>query len=505
MLALGAGVPGALLQALAGPTPAVAHGFERPFPLPVPLWLYLVGAAAAVGASFVVVALAVRAPGGPPRYPVVGLPRVLSEAASTMLAVLGLLWWIGTIAAGLLGVVHMFAPAVFFWVLLWVGVPIVSAVIGNPWPALSPFRTLFSAYEGAARLLGARPFRPPFTYPAGLSRWPAVALLLATLALEFVIPGSYDARQIGTALLAYTGLTLFGMLLFGHTWLRNAELFEVLFGWFGRIGFIGRRAVSRALCAGCPEGCRPERCIDCPDCTAARSSGEQAAVVRPWFSALADVQGGRWSDAAFILLALAGVSYDGLRETVIWGSFVGLLFNPLEEIVGPLNTVIAVDGLGLIGLWLAFLAVFALAVRLTQSHSGAAPLSEVAGAYASSLLPIAAGYLIAHYFTLVVQGVVWLPDLLTDERSVAPDTSWIPSAVIWYVSVAAIVLGHIVAVVLAHRLALAQRARRPIVAGLPLVVVMLGYTVFSLWIIAQPLTAEPIDQAVDRPAAETDA
>jgi len=55
----------------------------------------------------------------------------------------------------------------------------------------------------------------------------------------------------------------------------------------------------------------------------------------------------------------------------------------------------------------------------------------------------------------------------------------------------AIVVGHIAAVVLAHRRALQDSPSRPILAGLPLVLLMVGYTVLSLWIIAQPITLEP--------------
>ena len=55
----------------------------------------------------------------------------------------------------------------------------------------------------------------------------------------------------------------------------------------------------------------------------------------------------------------------------------------------------------------------------------------------------------------------------------------------------AIVGGHIAAVVLAHRLALRAQGARPILAGLPLVLVMIGYTILSLWIIAQPIVVEP--------------
>ena len=481
----------ALLVPLAAPAGSLAHGFERPFPLPVPLWLYLAGAAAAVAASFVVAVVAIPRPSATPRYPLVPLPRLPATAGGLLLAVLGVATWIAILVAGLLGVLHTFLPAVLFWVLIWVGIPTISVVLGNPWPAFGPFRTVFAVYERASRLLGARPFRPPYVYPAWLGRWPAVALLFAVLAFEFVIPGAYDGRQLAVAIAAYTAVTLVGMASFGHAWLRNAEVFEVLFGWFGRIGSVGRRSTSPELCGGCPEGCRPERCVDCPDCVALRAHGEQVAVARPWFAGLTEVSRANWSDAAFVLLALAGVSYDGLRETVVWGRFVGVLFEPLQRLIGPLNTVMAVDALGLVALWVVFVAVFGLAAWLTRSLAGGGtPLPLVAGAYAATLLPIAAGYLVAHYFTLLVQGVVWLPGLLTDPRSVAPDTSWIPSEAIWYASVVSIVLGHVAGVVLAHRLALLQRAARATRVGLPLVAVMVGYTVFSLWIIAQPLTVE---------------
>lgn len=487
--------------ALLLPATAAAHGFERPYSLPVPLWLYLAGAAAAVAASFIVAALAIRQPSPEPRYPMLSLPRTLSSAVALLFVVIGLVWWVAIISGGLTGALHPFLPAVFLWVLLWVGVPIVSVVLGNPWPALSPFRSIFGLYEGISRMLGSRPFRPPYVYPSVLSRWPAVVLLLVFLAFEFVVPGSNEGRQIAMALLGYSGLTLFAMALFGHAWLRNAEVLEVLFGWFGRIGAIGRRSTSRDLCEGCPEGCRPDRCVDCPDCMTARGQGEQVAVARPWFAGLTDVTRADWSDAAFILLALAGVSYDGLRETAVWARFVGIFFEPIQGAIGPLNTVIAIEALGLLALWLAFVIVFSLAAWLTRLLAGVdTRLSALAGAYAATLLPIAAGYLIAHYFTLFIQGISWLPQLLTDPASIAPKVDWIPSGVIWYVSVAAIVIGHIAAVLLAHRLALLQRAARATLVGLPLVAVMLGYTIFSLWIIAQPLTVEPFD----RPSAIAD-
>ncbi len=122
----------------------------------------------------------------------------------------------------------------------------------------------------------------------------------------------------------------------------------------------------------------------------------------------------------------------------------------------------------------------------------AEPRLGTAGAYAATLLPIAGGYLIAHYLTVVIQGAIWLPSLLADPLiTVAPNLDFIPTSAVWYLSVAAIVTGHIIAVVLAHRLALRDAPARPVLAGLPLVILMVGYTVLSLWIIAAPITVEP--------------
>jgi len=158
--------------------------------------------------------------------------------------------------------------------------------------------------------------------------------------------------------------------------------------------------------------------------------------------------------------------------------------------------VLVVQTILLLGLWSAFFGVFVLASWLTLSmhdpDSAPLRLGSVVGAYATTLLPIAGGYLIAHYLTLVVQGVAWVPILVADPLStVAPPLDWVPISLVWYLSVGAIVVGHVAAVVLAHRRALRDSARRPILAGLPLVIVMIGYTVLSLWIIAQPITLEP--------------
>jgi len=492
-----AGVAATGLGVIAPPA-AEAHAIGGTFQLPVPLGLYLAGAAIAVAASFVVTAVVARSPRTGPAYDLGVLPVTLAGVARLLLRVLGMVWWYGAIVVGFaIGDISPL-PAVLLWIGLWVGLPIVAVLAGNPWPSLSPFRTTFAIIEAAARRLGARSVDAGIGYPAWLARWPAVVLLAAAIWAELILPGSSVARTVATLMLGYTLLALAGMITVGQiAWLRHGELFEVYLGWFGRVGPIGRVAVDQTLCDGCGDACDPARCVDCPECSAAAEDHERRPGLRPWILGLTDVARAGWSDAAFIILALAGVSYDGLRETAFGATLLDVVLPPVQSMLGITGTtflVVETLAFALVfgAFWLAFLLV-AWATHLLGETTGPPALAGTAGAYAATLLPIAAGYLIAHYLTLVIQGVVWLPSLIADPLlSLAPALDWIPTVLVWYLSVAAIVAGHVAAIVLAHQHALRDAPRRSVVAGLPMVALMIAYTVLSLWIIAQPIVVEPV-------------
>ena len=487
----------ALIVALADVEPAAGHAIGGTFQLPVPLWLYLAGAGAAVAASFVVVTLASGDGPVATAYPTRTLPAGLAAVARTGLRVLGLAWWYGAIAAGILVGDITPLPAVLLWIGIWVGLPIVAALVGNPWPSLSPFRTTYAALEGVAARIGRDPLDLGLRYASGLARWPAVALLGTGIWAELILPGGDVAGTVAALMIGYTLLTLVGMLAFGPVaWLRNAELFEAELGWFGRIGPLARRSRTAALCAGCEEDCDPERCVDCPECSTAAEDDERRPELRAWIVGLTEVGRPGWSDVAFILVALAGVTYDGLRET--WGGavLVRAIYPAVSAILGPASatTFLLVDTLQLGVVLAAFLTAFMLVTFVTRAlgPGPSAPLGPLAGRYAVTLLPIAAGYLIAHYLTLVIQGIVWLPSLLVDPlMGIAPQLDAIPVVVVWYLSVAAIVGGHIAGIAQAHRLALVDAPGRATVAGLPMVVLMIGYTVLSLGIIAAPIVVDP--------------
>jgi hypothetical protein len=128
-----------------------------------------------------------------------------------------------------------------------------------------------------------------------------------------------------------------------------------------------------------------------------------------------------------------------------------------------------------------------LAGRL--GHAGRLSLP---GEFAHSLVPIALGYVVAHYYSLfVLEGqrtIILLSDPLytghsnwlgTANRGV--DASFITPTNVATLQVVAVVLGHILGVVLAHDRAVRLFPRRQAVAGqLPLLAVMVGYTVGGL-------------------------
>ena len=485
-----------LVIAIATPRPVAAHAIGGTFQLPVPLWLYLAGAATAVAASFVVTSRLRRTASAASSYATRRISDGPARVARVALRLLGLAWWYGAIAVGFVVGDISPLPAVLLWIGIWVGLPIVAILIGNPWPSMSPFRTTVAALQWLVQRLGADRLDLGLRYPPSLARWPAVLLLAGGIWAELILPGGEVAVTVALLMTGYTILTLAGMLVFGPiAWLRNAELFEVELGWFGRIGPIVRRSHSTELCSGCDEACDPRECLDCPECSAAAEDGERRAEWRPWVVGLTGAGRPGWSDVVFIVVVLAGVTYDGLRETSIGAAMFTMLYALVAPVLGDTSatTFLVVETLELGVVTGVFLLAFAAVATATHTIGGGqCPMGILAGRYAVTLLPIAGGYLIAHYLTLVIQGVVWLPSLVIDPlMSLAPQLDAIPVVAIWYLSVAAIVGGHIAGIVLAHRLALRDAPARATAAGLPMVALMIGYTVLSLWIIAAPIVVDP--------------
>jgi len=120
-----------------------------------------------------------------------------------------------------------------------------------------------------------------------------------------------------------------------------------------------------------------------------------------------------------------------------------------------------------------------------------------------SLLPIAIAYQVAHFYTFLLTQGQYLVLTLADQFGLGwtlpglggyEPTSLLFLSVqfVWQSQVAVIVLGHIVAVWVAHHIALEiyDDRRRSIRSQVPMMLLMVGYTMLSLWILTRPVLNE---------------
>ena len=461
---------------------AAAHAFGVRYDLPLPLPLWLAGAGLTVALSFVVFALVLRrgaSGAGYPRLDLLRLPLARPLAHPLTLAALRVLSvgvFVVLIAAGLVGTQDPYrnlAPA-FVWIVWWIGFAYLSALVGDLWAVLSPWNALYLWAEALARW--CRPAgRPRWRLPPGVGVWPATALLLAFVWIEILWDGNAVPANIARLALGYSLLTWLGMFLFGReAWLRSGEVFAVYFGLLARLA---------------------------PTEVRVRDPGACEWNLRPPAAGLLDARPAPVSTAAFALVMLATVTFDGLRETPVWAELLARLSPAGDPVSDAVWYAAGTAGLVLLpGVFaVVMLGVGAAMARLTRGDARPGSASELARLFVLTLLPIAFAYHLAHYLSyLLVAGQVVIPlasdpfgsgwDLFGTARYKV-DVGVVGARFAWYTSVIAIVLGHVLAMYLAHRLALARfaeprTARR---SQYPLAVLMVAYTMVSLWILAQPI------------------
>jgi hypothetical protein len=487
----------ALSLVLAGGSPAFAHGFGPTYDIPIPLWLYLYGAAAAVVLAFVPLAFFSRKTPdtayGYPRFDLFGISglRKLSTWRPLVggLRVLSVFLFFVVVVAGLVGLQSGFniAPT-FVWITWWVGFGFFTALVGNLWPLVNPWRVLFDWVEGLARRLGFRDgLELGETYPEALGIWPAVGLYLVFVWFENVFSGSYVPRNIAFFALGYSLITLYAMAFFGkETWLRRGEAFSVFFGLLSRFAPTEVRVKNRSVCRGCG-GCGPGPCVNCYECFRRAAPEERELNLRPPAVGLSLPERALPGGAAFVIVVLAGVTFDGLLETPLWLEIVRL--TPVTQTMG------------VILLPLLFFGIYLGFVELSRIFGGGgeAGFGRFAAAYAFSLVPIAIAYQMAHYYTyLLIQGQMII-SLISDPlgwgwnlfgtASFDPRYGIVGASFVWYSQVALIVVGHVIAVYLAHAISLRllRDPGRAFRSQLPMLVLMVLYTITSLWILAQPI------------------
>jgi hypothetical protein len=471
-----AGVVGALALVVGLPAVAAAHGLSPIYQSPLPLAVYLVGAAATVALSFVfVLARDLRAEPAPAGR-VVRVPAPV-RWAFRLAGVGGWAWIMAQAIAG--GSSDGAVGTLFLWVYGWVGVALLSALVAPVWEWLDPFATLFDAGAWILRRVGIRSM-PATSLPVSLRGWPAVAGFAFFVWLELVaVPGN---GTLAVVLAGYTILTLVLMAQFGRdAWRAQGETFSV---WFRTLNRLAATGLVMATAGG-----------DDPDEDAVDA---RFVVRRPFASGLPEAD---WSRSRIVLVALgvASIIFDGLSQTVAFASVFG------TPAVGPKTILLLV--------FLVLVAGVALEVARSVSP----------GAIGAGLVPIAVGYLVAHYLTyLLIDGqriVIAVSDPLQTGADLfgtafyVPGGTWLPPGLVWTVQLAAVVGGHMLGAWSGH--VTAQRdwelrlqpketrdrrhrviretpppGRNVRAREIPLALVMVALTTLTLWSLGQKIVQE---------------
>ena len=502
----------AIAIALGGTSPAYAHGFGDRYDLPVPLWLYLAGAGAAVALSFVIIGVFVRGtPGlhGYPRFNLLRWPAGRLAAHPATLFVIKLasaLLFVLMVLTGLLGdqkPSQNLTPTLV-WVMWWVGLAYLSAFVGNAWALVNPWKIIFGWAEGLYRRVDPEEqLSLDLPYPQWLGIWPGVVSFGAFAWVEIVYPGSAEPANLARLALAYSLVTLVGMVLFGkHTWLRHGDAFSLAFGYLSRFSPSEVRVRDEEVCDACSVECRNRdgECKDCYECFELAENDEREWNLRPFAGGLVSHEKVTPSQMSFVLLLLATVTFDGFTATPAWETIVSDTYSSFSFLGGQALT--GVGTVGLIVFPILFLGVFLGFSALMAVFAGArTPAGDLARAFIYSLIPIALAYHFAHFFSfLLIQGQLIVP-LASDPFGFGWDLfgtsdfrvniGIINARLAWFTGVAAIVIGHIVAVYVAHLFAvrLFPDRERALRSQYPMLVLMVGYTMVSLWILAQPIVS----------------
>jgi hypothetical protein len=461
-----------------------AHGFGARYDLPIPLSLYLAGAGLTVAVTFAMLAAFMRRAPASHAYWRFDVTRTAYGrflvapgflfACRTLAVALFLL----VVAAGVFGVqspLKNIAP-VMVWAIWWVGMAYISALLGNLWALVNPLDTLFTWAEALyARVRPDGKLAIGLRYPDALGAWPAVVLFLAFVWMELVWEHSDSPAYLATAMLAYCALTWLGMLFFGRArWLRHGEVFTLVFGLLARFA--------------------PTEARD-------SSAGGRALELRPYGVGLLSREPMPASIVVLVLAMLAAVCFDGFMETPLWATLLEHYAPSAQGLSSNSDAAREwVQTAGVIGAPLLFVAVYLIFCRLIAWAGGAhVPVARIAGLYVLTLVPIAIAYHLAHYLSFLAMAGEYLIPLASDPFGFGWDLfdtknhfiriGLIDARAVWYISIAAIVIGHMVAVYLAHCVALKAHSDRQAAlrSQWPMIALMVCYTMTSLWIIAQPI------------------
>jgi hypothetical protein len=446
------------------PQAALAHGLVGREDLPIPKWLFGWGATVVLVVSFVGLAVLWPKPRleQPTERRLAPVARLLDPICGAIgVAIFGLVVYAGF--AGTQVTATNIAPT-FVFVVFWVGIPVLSLLFGDVFKAFNPWRAI--ARGVAAIATKVRPLPAPMPYPTALGRWPAAIGIVAFAWFELVFPGRGDPSNHAIAALAYAAVQLVGMSLYGiEPWSRRGDAFGVYFGLFGRMSALRweRGTLHRRM----------------------PLSGLTTLDAVP-------------GTVALLCVMIGTTSFDGFSAGPAWGEIAPRMTDSLRNVgfsqatsleiaftIGLLVVVSLVAGLYRLGV-----------VGMRNASHTKLGTDALAARFAHSLAPIALAYVVAHYFSLLaVQGQAMFY-LVSDPLGTGADIfgtakttidyALFSATAIWYVQVAALVLGHVAGLVLAHDRALItfKEARAATRSQYWMLAVMIAFTSLGLWLLS---------------------
>lgn len=442
----------ALLLLLLVPAAARAHGIGEVYTLPIPLHYYVINTALVVALSFIILGLffnkkSQKKSVAEKIIKLRALPFIMAVAKYVTFTLFTV-----AIVAGIVNQTYLYAhfTPVFFWVYFIIGASLLSAVVGNSWEKINPFKTFAELLRVGATAQKTTPV------------WVAPLLLFVFIWFELVSASSFAPQTISAVLLAYCAVTLVGANTY-RDWFRHGDVFGAMFGTFGIVSHLKLNPDNTEL-------------------HVAKKEEQLRDVPHAYLLALS------W-------LLLSGATFDSIKETVHW-------FNLFEKtgLHMDYQNLQVFNTTGLILTPLFFVVTYLLSMRLMKwiTRTNISTLS-LAHHFTYSLIPIAFGYILAHNFSLFIVSGPQMFSLISDPFNFGwnlfgtadfMQTELILGAkFVWFIEAGFILLAHIVGVIYAHIIALSlfQNGKVALKSQYPLVVLMVFYTALTLWLISQPL------------------
>jgi hypothetical protein len=198
-------------------------------------------------------------------------------------------------------------------------------------------------------------------------------------------------------------------------------------------------------------------------------------------------------------VTIGGTTFDGAQEGTLASPISSLGHRFLDIGFGP-TLALRLDETIFLALTLAFVAgIYWLGVKGMHLVRNSPPTRELGLTFGHTLIPIGLAYLTAHYFSLFVfQEQAQFTYLLSDPLG-KPGVDYfgtgggginyglISSTTVWYVQVAALIIGHVTALTLAHDKAIAvyKDSKLAALSQRWMLLVMVAFTCLGLFLLSQ--------------------